>query len=201
MIEVTDLGAGSSQHKGIKRKVRDIAKYSAKSAKYGQLLYRLSSHFHPSQILELGTSLGISTLYLSLGNEYATITTIEGCPEIAALAKKHFSSIHNSPIEVIIGDFRKALPVYLQKNSGLDLVFFDGNHRREPTLEYFRLCLEKANADSLFIFDDIHWSEEMEEAWAEIKNHPDVTVTLDLFFIGLVFFRKGQQKQHFTIRF
>jgi len=201
MIEVTDLGAGSSQLKGIKRKVSDLAKYSAKSAKYGQLLYRLSAHFKPFNILELGTSFGISTLYLSLGNEDATTTTMEGCPEIAALAKKHFSSLNSNRIEVITGDFGKALPAYLQKNNRLDLVFFDGNHRREPTLEYFRLCLEKANDNSLFIFDDIHWSEEMEEAWAEIKNHPSVTVTIDLFFVGLVFFRKGQEKQHFSIRF
>jgi predicted O-methyltransferase YrrM len=82
----------------------------------------------------------------------------------------------------------------------LDLVFFDGNHQKVPTLDYFHHCLTKAHENSIFIFDDIHWSSEMDEAWQQIQGHEQVSLTIDLFQFGLVFFRKGIAKQHFTLR-
>jgi predicted O-methyltransferase YrrM len=200
-IEVLDLGAGSRRLKGNLRSIRNIVKYSAKSPKYCQLLYRLCKRFHPIEILELGTSLGISTLYLNTGNEDVKLSTIEGCPAVAAVARQNFLGLNIHTINLIEGDFETILPHYLRKAATTDLVFFDGNHRLQPTLDYFRLCLEKATPDSLFILDDIHWTKEMNCAWKEIKNHPSVTLTIDLFFMGLVFFRKGQEKQHFTIRY
>jgi predicted O-methyltransferase YrrM len=84
----------------------------------------------------------------------------------------------------------------------VDLLFVDGNHRKEATLEYFNIFLEKATPQSIFIFDDIHWSKEMEEAWKLIQQHNSVTLTIDLFFLGMVFFSKDfKVKQHFPIRF
>ena len=84
----------------------------------------------------------------------------------------------------------------------INLAFIDGNHRKEPTLHYFSELLKKSTNDSIFIFDDIHWSSEMEEAWNLIQQHDSVTLTVDLFFIGLVFFSTDfKVKQHFTIRF
>jgi predicted O-methyltransferase YrrM len=79
-------------------------------------------------------------------------------------------------------------------------VFVDGNHQKEATLRYFKLCLPKVHENSLLIFDDIYWSRGMKEAWNEIKAHPEVTVTVDLFWIGLVYFRKGQVKEDFVIK-
>lgn len=203
-IEVTDLGAGKSG----KRTVAEIASRSAKSRKYCELLFRLVYHFKPSTVLELGTSLGISTAYLASADPKAKVITFEGCPNTAAEAKKNFESLGLKNIESVIGDFNDTLSAVLCRLPtavpiviGSRLVFFDGNHRKEPTLNYFRQCLAHANSDSIFIFDDIHWSDDMEEAWEEIKAHPRVTVTIDLFFMGLVFFRTGQEKENFTIRF
>jgi predicted O-methyltransferase YrrM len=201
-INVTDLGAGKSG----KRTIAQIAERSAKNAKYCQLLFRLVNHFKPEIILELGTSLGISTCYLASADPNSKVITIEGCPDTAAEAKKNFESLGLKNIESITGNFDVTLQQKLHsglktKDSILDLVFFDGNHKKEPTLNYFRQCLDHANNDSVFIFDDIHWSDEMEETWEEIKKHPKVTVTIDLFFLGLVFFRKEQSKEDFKIRY
>jgi predicted O-methyltransferase YrrM len=103
-------------------------------------------------------------------------------------------------IEVITGPFDDTLAGALQQIGKVDLVFFDGNHRKEPTLHYFKACLQHADENTVFIFDDIHWSPDMQDAWEEIGRHESVTSTADLFFFGLVFFRKELSKQHFSLR-
>lgn len=200
-VKCIDLGAGSRVNNQTKKSVQNIVRSAAKSPHYAQLLFRLVDHFQPATILEFGTSLGISTAYLASANSKAKVITMEGCDEIAAVAKNTFENLELKNIELVIGNFDNVLPGILNSTKQLDFVFFDGNHRKEPTLSYFNQCLEKATEKSVFIFDDINWSAEMQEAWTEIKNHPRVTVTLDLFFLGIVFFRKEQVKEHFLIRF
>lgn len=200
VIDVKDYGAGSVINGSSKRKVGDIARNSAKSPKYGQLLFRLVKRFKPQNIVEIGTSLGISTLYQSLHFDGVKLITLEGCPQTAELAKANFKSLNVTNIKLVIGNFDESLESVLENLKSVDYVFFDGNHRKEPTIKYFEQCLEKTHNDTIFVFDDIHWSDEMEEAWKWIKNHKKVTVTIDLFFLGLVFFRKEQVKQHFLIK-
>ena len=200
-INRSDYGTGALKGKSRKQKVKHIAKNAAKSAKYGQLLFRLVNHFQPATILELGTSLGISTLYLATPNKKSKVLTLEGCPETAAIAKQNFEKENLKNIELVIGNFDATLPEILKAIETIDCVFFDGNHQQEPTLSYFEQCLLHINENTLFIFDDIHWSDEMEEAWTSIKNYPQVTLSIDLFFVGLVFFRKQRAQEHFVIRF
>ena len=201
MIDVTDLGAGSKVSSSRRRRVSDIAKHAGKPEKYGKLLFRLVNHFQPSTMLELGTSIGISTIYQASARRNAKMITIEGCPETAKIAKENIDKLKLENVEIITGSFDDVLLPALQNLGKVDHVFFDGNHRKESTLKYFGEALPYAHNDSLFIFDDIHWSAEMEEAWETIKAHPQVTVTIDLFFMGLVFFRKEQREEHFMIRF
>jgi predicted O-methyltransferase YrrM len=200
-INLIDLGAGSAKSLKNKRKVSEIALHSAKSPKYAQLLFRLANYFQPKTILELGTSLGISTSYLASVNSESAVFTIEGSEEIAEIAKNNFQELELTNIRSISGNFDSELPLLLERIETLDFVFFDGNHRKEPTLNYFEQCLKKATEKSVFVFDDIYWSKEMTEAWEEIKKNERVSVTIDLFFIGIVFFRKEQAKQHFVIKF
>ncbi|MEO6882398.1 MAG: class I SAM-dependent methyltransferase [Bacteroidia bacterium] len=201
IIVVEDFGAGSKNLKTKKRAVKDIAKTSVKPTKYGQLLFRLIHYFEFKNILELGTSLGITTLYLAMPDSNAKVISIEGCPQTAALAKNNFSQIKCKNIELIIGNFDEKLSASINKLQKLDFVFFDGNHRKEATLKYFNECLKAAHNDSLFVFDDIHWSAEMENAWEMIQKNNSVTVTIDLFFMGFVFFRKELTKQDFIVKF
>lgn len=198
VIHCQEIGADSGSKT---RSVADLAKKVAKQPKYGRLLFRLCDHFQPSEILELGTSMGLSTAYLALANSRSKIISIEGCEEVARQAEENFKKLELKNVHQRLGNFDNVLPEVLKEISNLDMVFFDGNHRKEPTLSYFQQCLAKANENSVFIFDDIYWSSEMKEAWEEIKKNEQVRVTIDLYSIGIVFFRKEQAKEHFVIRF
>ena len=200
-ISVTDLGAGSHSGAGRQRRVADIARTAAKPPHLAQLLFRLVNYFRPATVLELGTSLGLTTAYLAAANSRHRVITFEGCPNVAGVARETFAALNISNVRIVEGNIDDTLaPTLVALPAPVDFVFFDGNHRYEPTLRYFELCLAYRTDESVFVFDDIHWSEEMERAWEAIKIHPDVTVTVDLFYIGLVFFRKNQPKQHFALR-
>lgn len=215
-IPVTDLGAkkpGCSHRKQLK-KIRYIVRNAASRPAYGQLLFRLVNKFRPKNILELGTSLGLGTLYLASPDSKSKVITLEGCPEIANAASHNFQKLRIKNIEQVVGNFDETLPLTLEKctktkviskennfSGDIDFVFFDGNHRKEATLNYFELCLKKSKSETIFVFDDIHWSDEMDEAWMEIKKNSAVKVTIDLFFFGIVFFRKELTKQDFILRF
>ncbi len=200
-IHVTDLGAGSGASRSNLRSIRQITKTATKNKKYAQLLFRLADHFQPDIILELGTNVGISTMYLAIARSKSRVITIEGCPEIRKIAQENFKQLQLQNIEPVLGNFDTELPGILASLNTLGLVFFDGNHRKEATLNYFNQCLEKASNNSVFIFDDIYWSKGMTQAWETIKAHPKVTVTLDLFQLGIVFFRPEQAKQHFVLKY
>jgi predicted O-methyltransferase YrrM len=204
VVTVQDFGAGSSMDKSDQRTVASIAKNAAKPKKYGQLLYRIVKRYQPSTVLELGTSVGITTSYLADAHPLSKVITLEGAPAIAAIARKNFQQLNLSNIQLIEGNFDHTLPSVIgQLSSGnLFLAFIDGNHRFEPTISYFKQLLTIHDTDSIFIFDDIHWSPEMEKAWDTIKSDPAVRCSIDLFFIGIVFFRKEfKEKQNFVIRY
>ena len=159
-------------------------------------------YYKPKTILELGTSLGITTSYLSLAKPDARLITMEGSKEIGQVAKNNFRNLEISDVEIIEGNFDNTLSSVVRGLSTVDFVFIDGNHRQEPTERYFRELFPKINNDSILVFDDIHWSSEMEAAWENIKKDAAVSCSIDLFFIGIVFFRKEfKEKQHFVIRF
>jgi predicted O-methyltransferase YrrM len=202
VIEVEDFGAGSSVIKTKKRVVSAIAASSLKPKKYAQLLFRMVQYYKPETIVELGTSFGITTAYLASANATSKVFTCEGSGAIASIAKQNFAALLLKNVQLTEGDFTETLSPLLSKLSKTDFVFIDGNHRKEPTLLYFNQLLKFATPKTILVFDDIHWSAEMEEAWSLIKAHPAVTLTIDLFFISIVFLNPDiNHKQHFTIRF
>jgi len=197
-INITDLGSGSHKNNSNRRTISEMAKHAGSSLCRAKLIYRLVQYFKSEHILELGTSLGIATQAMHFGNPEAKITTIEGCPNLSEFTKSNFLKHQLNSINLIHDDFKNGLKGL--NSTSFDLVFFDGNHQKEATLEYFATLLPAIHNDSVFIFDDIYWSKNMTEAWKLIKAHPKVTVTIDTFFWGLVFFRSEQKKEHFTIR-
>lgn len=200
-VTVCDFGAGSHTGAGQVRRVADIARVAAKPPRLAQLLFRLVNHFQPATILELGTSLGLTTAYLAAAHSRHQVITFEGCPATATVARQTFAALKLNNIELREGNLDETLaPTLSALPRAVDFAFFDGNHRYEPTLRYFELCLAKAHEHSVFVLDDIHWSAEMERAWETIKAHPQVMLTVDLFYVGLVFFRRNQPKQHFSLR-
>jgi predicted O-methyltransferase YrrM len=198
-IQVTDFGAGSRVFKSNTRKISAIAKNAGISKKRAELLFRIVRYFQPENILEIGTSLGLATSALSLGNN-ARVTSLEGCSVTSQKSKVESQKFGFENIEFINTEFSSYLNSFNIQDSTFDLIYFDGNHSKQATLDYFKLLLPTITNDSVWIFDDIHWSKDMEEAWELIKNHTKVSVTIDTFQWGLVFFRKEQEKEHFTIR-
>ena len=203
IITITDFGAGSKINSSNQRTIGDIARHTQKPDRFGRLLYRLTDRFKASTVLDLGTSLGLTTAYLArAANQYqGQVITFEGCPETAAVARQNLTQLEASNVRFVVGNLNTTLAAQVDALSRIDLAFFDANHRYEPTIDYFETCLRKAHNDTVFVFDDIHWSAEMEQAWETIKAHPTVMGTIDLFAVGLVFFRREQPKQHFVLRF
>lgn len=202
LLDIEDLGAGSRVATRKQRTVKQLAKTAVKPKKYGQLLYRLVKHYQPQNIIELGTSLGVTTAYLAAANPAANVITVEGSEAVHCVAKDNFNTLHLQNIQALHGNFDTVLPQVLPTMDKVDLGYVDGNHRLKPTLLYFEQFLTKAHNDTILIFDDIHWSEEMEQAWRQIQEHPSVRCSVDIFFLGFIFFRNEfKEKQHFTVRF
>jgi len=200
-IKVLDLGSGSSVIKSDLRKISDIAKYSSVPPEYGVLLANLASEFGKQGIIEFGTCLGISTMYLASGCRESVIYTMEGCPEISSIAAENFSSTGFENITLMTGSFDDLLPEIKRKATGPGMVFIDGNHRKAPVLKYFSEMAEISDKDTVIVIDDIHLSDEMDEAWKEIKGNENVSFTIDLYRMGLVFFRKGVSHIDYVIRY
>lgn len=200
-ITITDLGAGSHVNNNKQKQVKELAKNALKPKRLAQLIYRIANDRQPANIIELGTCLGLTTAYLAKSSAEAQVTSIEGCPQTAALARENLDKLQIANVKLLTGNFDEVMPALIYQTESLDFVFVDGNHRKEATLNYFNWCLPKVNENTVLIFDDIYWSKGMEEAWAEIKSHPKVSVTVDLFWIGLVYFKKGQEKEHFYIKY
>jgi predicted O-methyltransferase YrrM len=203
-IEVTDFGAGSKVFKSNTRQISKIAKTAGITRKRAELLLRITTYFQPERILEIGTSLGLATSALALGSRSvgtkAKITTLEGCSNTMEIAKNQLQLFHLKNVECLTIEFSTYLETFNHHPSTINLIYFDGNHSKKATLDYFELLLPTINNETVWIFDDIHWSKDMEEAWKIIQKHPKVTVTIDTFQWGLVFFRREQPKEHFVIR-
>ena len=219
-IEVTDFGAGSRVFKSNTREIAKIAQTAGITPKNAELLFRIVRYFQPKSVLEIGTSLGLATSALSLANENTKIITLEGCPNTQKQAQEQLQAqtqVQNSNFKNInfvntkFEDFfenlkpdsslksEQAKQTLNLKPQIFDLVYFDGNHSKKAILEYFEALLSTISNDSVWIFDDIHWSADMEEAWEIIKKHSKVSVTIDTFQWGIVFFRAEQEKEHFII--
>ena len=199
-IEVTDFGAGSKVFKSNTRQITKIAKTAGITQKRAKLLFRITTYFQRESILEIGTSLGLATSALALGNPKAKITTLEGCPETARIAREQLAKFGLTNVNSIVTEFNNYFKTQDPKPKTQNLIYFDGNHSKNATLDYFEFLLPTINNETVWIFDDIHWSKDMEEAWRIIQKHPKVTVTIDTFQWGLVFFRREQPKEHFVIR-
>lgn len=198
VLEITDFGTGSKVFTSNRRSIKQMAITSGTRLKRSKLLYRLVTYFHPQSVLELGTSLGIATHAMAVAQTNSKIVTIEGCPEISKFTSEQLKAFDITNVDLKSGTFAESIPSL--NNDTWDLIFFDGHHDATATLKYFEQLLPTAHNASVFIFDDIHWSKDMTDAWETIKKHPQVTITIDTFYWGLVFFRTEQAKENFSIR-
>lgn len=200
IIEVNDLGSGSRVLKSTQRQISRIAKTSLLPSAQAQILFRLINMFECRSIIELGTSLGISTAYMASVDSNSVVDTFEGCPNLAQKASKVFNNLGLSNINQHIGNIDSKLPEVLDKTDKIDFVYIDANHCYEATLSYFNHCLPKLHNKSIVVIGDIHLNDEMEQAWKEITQNQKVAFSIDNWHMGALFFDKRMPVQHFTIR-
>ena len=200
-VSVTDYGTGSRLGGNDKRRVCDIARHSSTSPRDGRLLCNLATAMQCRNILELGTNLGLGTLYLAHSGSCKRLVTIEGCPNLSTIANNNFNRLCTNKITVINEEFSKALPKALKMLPSLDFLFIDGNHNGDATFSYFTQCLPYAGNDTVFVIDDIHKDSSMESAWAKIIDNEKVTLSLDFFTMGVLFFRSQLSKQTICLRY
>lgn len=200
LIILSEYGA-PSKTMATQRTLASIVRKASLRPKYGKLLFRLANYFQPVNILEIGTGLGISTAYIALAKRNANMITIEGEEELAEEAQLTFDQLDIDHVTIKTGPFSKELPAALEELSSLDFAFIDGNHRYQATLDYFYQCKSIAHNGTILVFDDIRWSSEMMEAWQTIVRDQSVTLSIDLFFVGIVFFNQELSKEHYTLRY
>jgi predicted O-methyltransferase YrrM len=200
-LSITDFGAGSVKLKGPQRKIADIARLSATPEKYSKLYTRIIRHNGCKHIVELGTSLGINTIYLAGINNDIEVTTFEGSPELAVIARSLFLDKGLNNIKIIEGNIDNTLVPYLLSVAHVDFVLMDANHRYDATLKYFEWLLTKVHSHSVIVMDDIHYSLEMEDAWHDIQAHERVFTTIDLYRCGLIFFNPSLTRQNVVLQF
>lgn len=200
-ISFVDFGAGSiGGSNATKRTVRDIAENSLSGAWQCGVMHRMVKEYQVKNILELGTSLGVSTAYLACADSSARVITLEGNPASAEWAKRLWSKLLLANISTRIGEFASTLSGALDELESLDLVFLDGNHRKEATLEYFETIRSHIHAKSIVVVDDIYWSKGMHEAWRCLQQDPSVAFSIDVFRMGVLFFDPTiMPKQHFKL--
>ena len=209
VVEFVDYGSGVGRKgegaKGEKR-VKDIAKGSLARAKYAQMLFRLVNWLgHQLReenrgltIVELGTSLGVTTAYLAGVDTRDKVYTYEGCEAVAKIAKENWNVLGMNNIDCRVGPIDE---VQLQRSlERVDVAFVDANHTYEASMRYFDVLAQKVHEKSVVVMDDIHHSEEMEGAWKEICADERVTSTIDLYQMGLVFFDKHYWKRNYRMR-
>jgi len=189
-IEITDFGAGSKTFRTNQRKVKDIADRGVSTTLQSELFYKLINFLNCTNNIELGTSIGLNTLYLAQANKNGKLISIEGSNQLSAFASLLAKKNNITNIEFIASTFEEALPRVLNSIPTLDFLYIDGNHRYAATIQYFTQALQKVHNNSVIVLDDIYWSSGMTKAWNEIKQHSRVTLTIDVFYFGMVFFKK-----------
>jgi len=195
-IKIKDYGAGGKTE-GI---IRDIARTSLAPLKKALLYNSLISYFNCQQILELGTSFGITTLYLAQPAN-TKVVTMEGSPETAEIASLTFEFAEARNIRLIQGNIDDKLDAVIAEFRRIDFVLLDANHRYEPALRYFKKILPKLHPGSVVVMDDIHYSVEMGKAWDEIRKHELVHTSVDLYQCGILFFDPSLNKQHVILQY
>lgn len=200
-IEIKDLGAGSRTNSSFHREIRDIAKTALSSRRFSEMLFKLCQFTAAKNIIELGTSFGINTLYLAKSNFAAKILSFEGCSETVKIARHIINDARQYNINVVEGDIDKTLDQYLKSETNIDMIYLDANHTYEATLRYFHRFLPCIKPNSVMILDDIYWSKEMFRAWKELINKPEISLSIDIFDAGILFFDQDLQKEHYVLEF
>lgn len=200
-LEIVEFGAGSSFGNKPYKRIKDIAKQQLSNPYQLQLLYHMIRYNDSKHIIELGASLGLSSLYLAKAAPKGMVNSFEGNPHFITFIKEQMHAQQVKNINLIPGNFDTTLIDFCKQKQRIDFAFIDGNHRSKPTIQYFEAILPHLHEKSIVVFDDIHWSKDMYQAWQTIQKHPKVQVSLDMYVMGIILFDQELfEKNHLKIR-
>jgi len=184
-FEATDLGAGNSDGKSNYKKISKIVHRETLPFSAALIMSVWAKKKKAKKILELGTSLGLTTSVLAAITN-AEITSIEGDPVLQRFARftARKTGVEDK-IHFILGDFDHYLEKLMQSTQ-FDIIFVDGNHTYQATMRYFRIISRLQPSGTIVIFDDINWSEGMRKAWKEIKNSSETKVIFNFVRTGII---------------
>lgn len=198
-IDLIDLGTGSRVKNSTQRAISTIAQHSTTPPKFSVFLEKMIAHYQLKTVVELGTSLGLNSLYMAKGAK--EVITFECDPQLASLAQSHFNQFQFDYINLIQGDINETLSDALNGISPIDLAYVDVNHQCATILNYFQTLLPSMSSNGILVFNDIHWSGEMDKTWMAICNDERAILTIDLFEVGIVFLNTELQRDHLIIKF
>ena len=183
------------------RKVSDVVKKTAISPKHARLIFRLINKFNPNVSLELGTGVGVTTAYIASAKKHNIVYTVDKNNELTDYARHNLQYLDIENVRIINDTFEEAIKKIIRLNKKIDFLLIDGNHTKTATITYLSQMYSLFHNDTIIIIHDIHWSPEMESAWKTIINNPDIKLAIDLFFMGIIFFKSELNKQNFVIKF
>lgn len=201
MVDIVDFGSGSQYDNNLKRSIRSIARRGISRLKYSKLFVQLTRHYGFKNILELGTSLGINTLYLARSNDEVQVSTFEGNMYLADIAERAFNDLRCNNIHLIRGNIDDTLPNHLRNTTDIDLIFMDANHTYEATFSYFDQVISRLSFQSLLIIDDIYRDRTMTKAWKDIKKRFPKATYIDIYQCGIIIFDKNSPAMDIRLAF
>ena len=189
-----DYGTGKSGE----RRVCDIARRALKNTDEAQLIFRTALYQKPRFVIELGTSLGLTTAYLSKAVGGGKCHTFDGCEKVVEQAKQVACNCGTAENTVFhVGDIVDVLPKVIQNIESVDVVFMDANHTKEATLAYYSIIEPKLSSNSVLIMDDIHSSKGMREAWDEIRQSEKARVSFDMYGLGIIYYNESLSRKDY----
>lgn len=196
-IKITDYGSG--QYKTY-RSISDILTKSSQWDKFAHLLYRMMRHYQYEEFIELGCSFGLTSIYLALGNPKGHGYTVDACEASLKIAIENMQLTHVDNVKIIHAEFESVFDNLLDNMKNNTLIYIDGNHHYQPTLKYFKMILKYKHKLPVVVFDDIYHSKEMEKAWHEIIANPFVSISFNLYKLGIIYFNDSFSKQDFILK-
>lgn len=195
----SDFGAGSRLK--TKKTVATIARHGISSRKDCTFLYELARITQPQTCIELGTSLGIATAYLSKSVPVGKIYTFEGNEELVSRTHAMLGKLDCDNVEIIRGNIDSELPVFLDQIEEVDFALLDANHTFEALTHYFYLLKRKMSPGACMVIDDIRWSKGMHAAWQQIRADGRVSLSMEFLHKGVVIFDLPVSKQHYVLSY
>jgi predicted O-methyltransferase YrrM len=167
------------------RAMGDLLPWNVDRFESQRFLYFLVRELRPDRVLELGTAHGLSGLHMLAAfeeNQRGHLHTVEIDPTRRELAVQAFERFfpHNKRWTSIESSFSGVLPRLAQELEPLDLIFEDGPHTREVTLEAFEQTIDYLRPNGVYVVDDIAFDREQEKAWVAIRNDPRVEASLEI---------------------